>query len=207
MAEKGETKINRKIVSIIIILIIIFSIGYIIWDQFENRSNISFRYSININPDNNDNYSLILPIPVNYEGYPEPILNTSISDITKFIKITRGNGEFKIITTKFGYGIRINGSGELNLESKGNSKLDINTVGDGISVCLSMKNDSNKDGKYLEDEHRCYNNRPNEIHISIKLYIHWVNKLGNETLLDYIIEEDIINNWQTLNGEDRGYIE
>jgi hypothetical protein len=114
MAEKGETKIMAIITICVILLSISFS-GCVGDDEKDDDNNYKFnnRFRIQILTDIIDNYTLIVPVPIEW------------NNIVEDIRITSGYGEIREINSTFGRGLEINSSESMELEAihRSNTKL------------------------------------------------------------------------------------
>lgn len=122
--NKSQFKSLVKTFSIMVIVLIIFLSIFYIWYS-DNK--VSYEYSIEITTANNNNIELYIPIPLTNDE--------KISEITDYLKIEKGNGQFDIITTDYGKALQIKSSGNITLASSGKS-------GESVFQTFSLINDS-----------------------------------------------------------------
>ena len=136
------------------------------------------KYQINLKPSNSSNYEIIVPVLIEETGdISTSMLNLSVS----------GNGQFEIINTQYGKGLKITGIGKISINQKSTNDITIawfsmisNETGGGNAKYWIFFNSSETN--------------------SISIYIHGEVVFGQKTYLSYISENINTTGWQEING-------
>jgi hypothetical protein len=144
---------------VIIILLIIFSIsitGCISNEESGPDWKQEGKYIATITPEINDTYSIIIPVVVEQDG--------RISNVMKNLKISEGEGNIDIRETEKGFGLFIESSSPITVESK----IDRYKGKDDIVYdVLSFERDTDYNGNVDVDDITCaYYNLPNGANIN-----------------------------------------
>jgi hypothetical protein len=74
-------------------------------DEGDSEQTMETEYSIEITSPDDENYTLILPIPVDGNGNPEPVVQD--------IQVVKGNGTFSVVHESYGWVMIIEGKKDL----------------------------------------------------------------------------------------------
>ena len=178
-------KIKQKLLSFLIFFLVastIISSGCI--NEKNNNSKveekIDLKYTATINPNNNSNYILYIPLIVHgnwVEMNNEHELDGNPLDINQEFEIIEGSGNVIIINTEHGNAFKINASDPIKLIIYHNNVNEINTYGSNPNIRLSLINDSDNDGR-KDDEYynakywiylNSFTNNNVDIDISLKI--------------------------------------
>jgi len=138
----GSDTMKQKIVFILIVFFLLCSFCGCISKQSNNTnsnnntSKYRFSYETHVNPTTDDDFFILVPIPVTFNG-------EIIDDIIKNLTIVQGNGTFYIEKTIHGRSLNISGKEPITLESEG-------FVTFSPLYPLSLQNDTDGDGDIYE---------------------------------------------------------
>ena len=196
----------EKKISLIILVIIILIAGCIVYNIKSNNKEkkdtyqCEYWYQIEINCSSH-HYDLNVPIPV----YNDKNRIIHISPIIKDLTVVQGNVSFEIENTSYGPSLKINGTGNAIINLSGNdlSKYQIHKT--NSNIFLSMAKDENSDGyyddEYDENEYFIFYSQNNTIYIKIILSYSHHSQEKQGILGDNIIQGQIKQGWNKVNGE------
>jgi hypothetical protein len=171
MAEKGGT----KIIAIITICIMLFTIGFsgCVEDEDENEAKYTFRLYVDFENDKSNNY-LIIPFPVNKNITNKVLMN----------KLTELKYEFTNEISPYGIGINITLKNFINISFKGKSNDEM------FYYEFSMLNDSIY---YKKGDYWIYST------CNCTIFYHFTVE-DNIAYYSYKIESQLSNGWQIIKG-------
>ena len=127
-----------------LIILSIFISGCIFEKTNENRDSNTkenlYEYFVNITTKSDVSYEIIVPIMIT----PLTAENNGNVSIIMNTLTTHGNASLEIIETQYGKGLKVNGNGNVLIESKGNENVPF--------AKLSMLNDSDNDGSVADED-------------------------------------------------------
>jgi hypothetical protein len=113
------TRNKNKLIAVIILIVLLIAVFTVLFfhppenpSPAETDEYTGTIYEVNIMCPENESYMLLLPVPVDE--------NWSLSPVVDELKVTEGEGEFKVIHTVYGWAMEIHGKG--NLSIKGENK-------------------------------------------------------------------------------------
>jgi len=196
--RRGE-RMKRSLLILIISLLILMSSGCILKNENPpNKENFLekeiFHYEIQIEYSGNNNYTLILPVPLisrkNNPKKGEPI------DLMNELAIVYGEGSYGVSTNEYGYGLEIRSNqscfivGDRIFENESTDNDD-NYAFDSLSMATSEKYNSS---------HRIYfSGENNTAKLNISIYYRREHSKGGHNLEWGITNYNLTNGWQEVN--------
>ena len=181
---------KNNFIYLLICFIIIFSLCGCINNQDNNNSKYPFyeyKYQIIIQTNENNNYSLCTPILIETDS-------EEISEVMSYLNV-KGNANTEIIDTKNGQCLIINGTGNIEIESKGNKNVPY--------AWLNMYNESYGDDKHYGEYWINYESfSGNKMSIYIYTWVNHVeNKYSGQGYCCLINIESLSLGWNQYKGE------
>lgn len=126
---------KKDIIYLILTIAICVPLSGCLDDTKNDEKYYSYSYDIRITPNQNNNYSVIIPVLLNKDG--------EVSNINDKLNFISGSGEFKIFDSEKGKAMQIESSSEITLSAV---KVKTNGIFDVVWNLLSLEQNTSYDG-------------------------------------------------------------
>ncbi len=138
----------KRIVIIIFIIISCLSLSLCTFFPSSNHSNneiqTSHKYIIEIIINQNLNYTIFVPVPLEWNKNEQN--STEVSEVINQLKIINGTADFSIVETEKGFALKIIGNDNIKIEGKTNVQSTVST--NPLTLSVSNYTVKEKNRKY-----------------------------------------------------------
>jgi hypothetical protein len=161
-----------------------------IGDDSNDNEHTSHQYSLEIDVNQTGKFIIYTPLPLSWSTTEAH--EKEVSEVINKLKIINGNVNFSVIETEYGYALKIEGNGDLNIE--GSSDVESTVMKNPLSLSLTNYTFEDNNRKYwIFADFENYNQN---ISISIDFHLK-----GNKQFEEIKIKGNLINGWQQIDGE------